>query len=641
MFGGQGDALGQLRHPADVAVAGEFLVVSEWTGQRLQLFTHMGAAVRIIDTGGTKEAYGVAWDSKRKRILAVDRDIIGWSEYSTDGRTLARFSSARLDCRLLRPCGIGVNGSGDILLSDAEENSIHKFSPDGEWKGPLVTGHTDAYAAATESQVGSVVMRSPPAIPGLDNAPIGTVHTNVARAKELRVYPEERFTAAGRLFAFPCLFDVQESRVMVACILSNSVERVLDADVNYQRRRLLIGFYGAELIRDRFEAEGIFLPPSRCMEEVRLDKLIQARLEVAAAGTQAASQTAGREPADIGSLAAQAQSARPVDVAAAAAARSQLETRHPPSWLHDSVNPTPFGARGSPPNTSSHAPARIGAGTSDVQAAIPFADTPLAAGSAVPTLEPRRQATSGSTGSAKIPTSVETSTMPTLPHTGSDLTGAEAAAGASSQESGAGMSPLSEELTPRTMSRLLQHLQQQGLRLGQGGVLTSLPPIGAAEQPQYAPPYGPGSGGTASELPNGAGATSPGFFPTVAGNNSGTSMDYVGRPRATSGSCVDATSVPDFVDDGDDALAGAVGYGSAQPGSDRLPPGLSTSVARAPLGHQDAEGLESTSGKFPSDASISGHSNRSMHLPGAVPGQMRNGRLQAQGSSGAAPEWQT
>jgi len=272
-FGSDGSELGQLRHPADVAIAGSYVVVSEWTGQRLQLFTLMGAAVRIIDTRGSKECYGVCYDEARQRILAVDRDVVGWSEYGLDGETLQRFSAADMSCPLHRPCGIGVNSLGHVIISDAERNCLHKFDPSGTWLGQLIQGHTPAFDEDTSSQTGPVVMRSPPTIEGLDHAPGARVSTNIARAKELEAFPEERYLRAGRIFAFPCLFDVAHSAVLVSCILSNSVEWITDLDATFSRRRLLLGAFVCTRARDRYERDGMTLPTVPFMDasEARCD----------------------------------------------------------------------------------------------------------------------------------------------------------------------------------------------------------------------------------------------------------------------------------------------------------------------------------------------------------------------------------
>ncbi|KAA0156266.1 hypothetical protein FNF29_01059 [Cafeteria roenbergensis] len=239
-FGSSGVGLGNMQHPADVAVAESYIVVSEWSGQRLQLFTLMGAAVRIIEVPGEKECYGVCFDAQRRRILAVDRTIVGWSEYSLSGEVLRRVCANSADCPLRRPCGVGVNSLGQILLSDAERNSIHKFRQDGSWAGLLIQGHTSEFESDTAAQGGPVVMRTPPVIDGLDVKMSEPMDSHAARAKELEVFPEERFLRVGRIFAFPCLFDVTESNVFVSCILSSSIEWVVDTDVSYSRRRELI-----------------------------------------------------------------------------------------------------------------------------------------------------------------------------------------------------------------------------------------------------------------------------------------------------------------------------------------------------------------------------------------------------------------
>ena len=259
-FGSSGVGLGNMQHPADVAVAESYIVVSEWSGQRLQLFTLMGAAVRIIEVPGEKECYGVCFDAQRRRILAVDRTIVGWSEYSLSGEVLRRVCANSADCPLRRPCGVGVNSLGQILLSDAERNSIHKFRQDGSWAGLLIQGHTSEFESDTAAQGGPVVMRTPPVIDGLDVKMSEPMDSHAARAKELEVFPEERFLRVGRIFAFPCLFDVTESNVFVSCILSSSIEWVVDTDVSYSRRRELIKAFAWLHSRLRYARRGIQLP---------------------------------------------------------------------------------------------------------------------------------------------------------------------------------------------------------------------------------------------------------------------------------------------------------------------------------------------------------------------------------------------
>jgi hypothetical protein len=243
------------RHPADVAIArNNIIVVSEWTGQRLQLFTLTGTALATIETNGNKECYGVCYDKRRDLILAVDRDIIGWSEYRLDGKVEARYSAAALGCPLCRPCGIGVNEIGEVLISDAERNCIHKFRK-GTWCGMLLQGHTDNYEKETAIQGGAVVMR----VPSSNYVP-GSHESSSSRVRDVEAIAEAAFLMAGRMFAFPCLFDVADGNVFTACILSNSVEHIRDGDVTWARRRNLLEFYVCTRGRKKYERKGMDLP---------------------------------------------------------------------------------------------------------------------------------------------------------------------------------------------------------------------------------------------------------------------------------------------------------------------------------------------------------------------------------------------
>lgn len=315
-FGTSGGELGQMMHPSDVAIADEsIIIVSEWTGQRLQLFTMSGAAIRIIRTLGHKECYGVAYDERNKRIVAVDRDVVGWSVFSLEGECVYRRTAAAAGCPLYRPCGIGVNEAGEILVSDAERNTIQKFSQAGAWLGILTQGHTSDFEASTALQGGPVVMRAPPRVPtppagagppaaqnagaaaaggaaaggaagagGPAQAGAAGAVNNMARAQELARINEEEFFKAGRRFAFPCLFDISGPRVIVACILSNSIESIFDPAVPFNRRKAFVGFMACTRDRDKYTRKfGLTLPESAIISDIEAamaetrDKFLQLR----------------------------------------------------------------------------------------------------------------------------------------------------------------------------------------------------------------------------------------------------------------------------------------------------------------------------------------------------------------------------
>jgi DNA-binding beta-propeller fold protein YncE len=132
--GSSGTGPGELAIPWGIAVDGSGnVVVSEFTNDRVSVFTEAGAFVRTFGSGVLDRPRGVALNGSGN-VLVVDAANSRVVEFTLAGAYLGTFGTDGTGAGQLRnPNGIGVGPSGNVMVSDSDNHRVDEFSPTGSF----------------------------------------------------------------------------------------------------------------------------------------------------------------------------------------------------------------------------------------------------------------------------------------------------------------------------------------------------------------------------------------------------------------------------------------------------------------------------------------------------------------------------
>jgi hypothetical protein len=140
-YGSFGTGPGELPQPWGIAVDGSGnVVVSDYTDNRVSVFTEAGAYLSTFGSGVLNKPRGVALDGSGN-VFVVDSANSRVVEYTLAGAFVRAFGADGTGAGQLArgpggfggPDGIGVGPSGNVIVSDTWNNRVDEFSPTGSF----------------------------------------------------------------------------------------------------------------------------------------------------------------------------------------------------------------------------------------------------------------------------------------------------------------------------------------------------------------------------------------------------------------------------------------------------------------------------------------------------------------------------
>jgi DNA-binding beta-propeller fold protein YncE len=132
-FGKKGNAFGKLKHPLGVAFGPDGnLYVVDSGNNRIQVFTPEGDPLRSFSNKYASVDLNQPWDiavTEEGYVLVTERSGNCVSVFHTDGSFILHFGSKGTDEGMFdEPCGIAINGQGQVFVMDSNNKRVQVFT---------------------------------------------------------------------------------------------------------------------------------------------------------------------------------------------------------------------------------------------------------------------------------------------------------------------------------------------------------------------------------------------------------------------------------------------------------------------------------------------------------------------------------